>query len=151
VLILLLRGKILPATLFKLVRVVKLRLEIGDWCRQSRNSKCDQEWTLKDLRVFGRPFEGEKQCLDPGFFLAGLYPPRIPPLARPRAIPVKKRVPGCQKASVHAYPYCGGGHCIPILYEDPPQRLDSKAWVRNGTSAVTHLHSSFEVCQQLGP
>jgi len=81
VLLLLLRGKILPATSLKLVRIVKLRLQIGVVSRETR--KFGQKWTSNDLHVSGRPYEGGRQYLNPGFFLVVLYLPRIPLPERP--------------------------------------------------------------------
>jgi len=92
VLPLLLRGKVLPPTFFKLVRVVKLWLQIGIVSRETQNG------VTKDLHVSGRPYEGARQCLNPVFFLAGLCLPHTPLPAQPGMIHVKKRVPGYSPA-----------------------------------------------------
>lgn len=87
-LFLLLRGEVLPPTLFKLARVVKLRLQIGVVSRETQNG------VTKDLHVSGRPYGGVRQCLNPGFFLAELCLPHTPLPARSGMIHVKERVTG---------------------------------------------------------
>lgn len=146
-LLLLLRGEVLPPTLFKLVRVVKLRLQTSVISRETLG--CSQKWTSKNSHASARPYEEVRQCSSPVFFQAGLCPQRIPPPKRPGTIRVKKRVPGYQQISTVAYPYCGGGHYILILSMGLSQCLETKTW--NRSFIVNHLHGGFEVCQQLGP
>jgi hypothetical protein len=125
VLLLLFCGEVLPSTFFKLTGVVKLRSQSGVVSRETL--KCGQKWTSKDLHASELPFEGVKQRLNPGFFLAGFYLPHTPLRARPGAIRtrVKKHVPGYQ-VSVD----------LPVLWWKPlysysvqglPQGLESKA------------------------
>lgn len=122
--LLLLRDEILPPTLLKLVRVVKLRLQTGAISKETLEG--GQKWTSKDSHASERPYEEVRQCPSPEFFLAGLYLPRTPLPARPGTIRVKKRVPGYQQISTVAYPYCGGGHCILILSMGLSQCLETK-------------------------